>query len=217
MRHFAPTLTYDASATNIVGFIDKSPGSLILRSNTFTAFTVNANYVINATTSTGTNAAVTSMGNQYPNANPFAPSATLDLTEIGDRYLDGSLILHPILNRTVGFLSQGGTYSSPQALGSVSGSVTCDTASGNECDMTLAGNVTSFTLRNSATPNAGQRVIVKISQDATGGRTFAWPSNAKFPGGTAPTVTPTANKTDIFTFISNGTNFYQEAPPAQNL
>jgi hypothetical protein len=167
--------------------------------------------------SLGVNGAVTSIGNQYLNATPFAGSANIDLTEVGDRYMDASWVLHPLLNRTAGLLSNGGTYSTPQALGSVSGSVTCDTSAGNECDMTLTGNVTSFTLQNSATPNAGQRVILKITQDATGGRTFAWPSNAKFPGGTPPTVTPTANKTDIFTFISNGTNFYQEAPPAQNL
>jgi hypothetical protein len=41
--------------------------------------------------------------------------------------------------------------------------------------ITLTGNVTSSTLVNLA---AGQRVTFKVCQDATGGRTFAWPTAA---------------------------------------
>lgn len=47
-------------------------------------------------------------------------------------------------------------------------------------EITLTGNVTSSTLNN-LTP--GQRLTFWIKQDATGGRTFVWPTNVKGFGG----------------------------------
>ena len=36
-----------------------------------------------------------------------------------------------------------------------------------------------------------------ITQDATGGRTLAWPANIKWPGGQAPVLSTAANRVDI--------------------
>jgi len=54
---------------------------------------------------------------------------------------------------------------------------------------------------------AGKSFVTMLKQDATGSRTPTW-STVTWPSGTAPTVTTTANKTDIFSFFSDGTNWY---------
>lgn len=50
---------------------------------------------------------------------------------------------------------------------------------------------------------AGQFSVIRVEvqQDATGSRTITLPT-VKWPGGTAPTPTATANKTDLFEFFS---------------
>ncbi len=53
---------------------------------------------------------------------------------------------------------------------------------------------------------AGFRYTLIITQDATGSRTATWGSKYKWPGGTAPTLTATAARSDVFEFISDGTN-----------
>lgn len=55
---------------------------------------------------------------------------------------------------------------------------------------------------------AGEIYTLKLIQDATGSRTVTWNSVFKFAGGTAPTLTTTANAVDIIQFISDGTNMY---------
>jgi len=66
-----------------------------------------------------------------------------------------------------------------------------------------AGNVI-FTFAN---PTTGGRYVLAIKQDATGSRTVTWPGTVRWPGGTAPTITTTASKTDYIGFIYNGTNY----------
>lgn len=57
-------------------------------------------------------------------------------------------------------------------------------------------------------PVQGEIYLIKIIQDGTGSRTITtWPTNTKWPGGTAPTLTTTANRYDIITFYYDGTNF----------
>lgn len=51
---------------------------------------------------------------------------------------------------------------------------TFDASVGDSLQITLTGNVSSSTLSNVV---AGQTIAFKIIQDATGGRTFAWPTN----------------------------------------
>ena len=69
--------------------------------------------------------------------------------------------------------------------------------------VTLAGNRT-LTFSN---PQAGSRYLLKITQDATGSRTITWPSTVKWAGGSAPTLTATAAKTDLIEFLFDGTNY----------
>lgn len=50
-------------------------------------------------------------------------------------------------------------------------------------------------------PAAGKSISLALAQDGTGSRTVTWPATVKWPGGTAPTLTTTPNKTDRLTFL----------------
>lgn len=74
------------------------------------------------------------------------------------------------------------------------------------------GTVQIITLTGNATitmPSAvsGKSFIMFLKQDATGSRTVTW-STVKWAGGTAPTITSTASRQDIYSFFSDGTNWY---------
>jgi hypothetical protein len=74
------------------------------------------------------------------------------------------------------------------------------------------GTVQIVTLTASTTitmPTAalGKSFILLLRQDATGSRTVTW-STVNWSGGTAPTITSTASKQDIFSFFSDGTSWY---------
>ena len=68
---------------------------------------------------------------------------------------------------------------------------------------TLTGNAT-FTFNNPVT-DATYKFF--LTQDGTGSRTVTWPAAVKWYGGSAPTLTTTAGKTDTITCEYNGTNY----------
>jgi hypothetical protein len=69
--------------------------------------------------------------------------------------------------------------------------------------ITLTGNAT-ITM---PTAVSGKSFIMYLKQDATGSRTVTW-STVKWAGNTAPTITATASRQDIYSFFSDGTNWY---------
>lgn len=73
-----------------------------------------------------------------------------------------------------------------RATSSVSGAVTINADNGPSQTLTLTGAVTSITLTNFSD---GESLRVTFLQDATGGRTVAWPNTWLWPGG-ATLVTP---------------------------
>ena len=72
--------------------------------------------------------------------------------------------------------------------------------------VTLGGNRTLSAPTNGAT---GQFISLAVIQDATGSRTLTWNSVYEFTGDTAPTLTTTASKADLFVFRYNGTVWYE--------
>lgn len=71
--------------------------------------------------------------------------------------------------------------------------------------VTLAGNRTFvFTA-----PPDPCLLMVQVTQDATGSRTVTWPSTVIWAGGTAPTLTTTANRIDRIWFWYDGTNYLE--------
>ena len=87
-------------------------------------------------------------------------------------------------------------------------------------DARAAANAYHLTTENTtfaAPSNAveGAIISVEIAQGSTA-RTIAWNTVFEFAASTAPTVTATANKTDIFAFRYNG-SVWQEIGRVQNL
>lgn len=76
--------------------------------------------------------------------------------------------------------------------------ITPDFSSSNNYSVTLGGN---RTMANPTNIVAGQSGSMFITQDATGSRTLAWGSYWDFIGGTAPTLTTTANAVDRVDYI----------------
>ena len=81
--------------------------------------------------------------------------------------------------------------------------ITVDLANGTVQILTLTANAT-ITM---PTAGAGKSFIIFLRQDATGSRTVTW-TTVKWAGGTAPTITSTASKQDIYSFFSDGTSWY---------
>jgi hypothetical protein len=75
--------------------------------------------------------------------------------------------------------------------------ITWDVGSSPVAKVTLAGNRTLSAPTNSA---SGQFISLTVIQDATGSRLLTWNSAYEFTGDTAPTLTTTASKADIFVF-----------------
>ena len=69
--------------------------------------------------------------------------------------------------------------------------------------ITLTGNAT-ITM---PTAVSGKSFIMFLRQDATGSRTVTW-STVNWASATAPTITSTASKQDIYSFFSDGTSWY---------
>ena len=76
--------------------------------------------------------------------------------------------------------------------------ITPDFALANNYTVTLGGN---RTLANPTNLTAGQSGSIFVVQDATGSRTLAYGSYWDFIGGTAPTLTTTANAVDRIDYV----------------
>ena len=101
-------------------------------------------------------------------------------------------------------------FSEKTGTSTATGNVTLNLSLGNTFPITLAGNITGFTLSN--VPADSFSITIIITQAATGGPfttnfTFAG-YTVKWAGAATPVITTTANKTDIFCFTRVGTTIY---------
>ncbi|BBL73965.1 hypothetical protein [Methylomagnum ishizawai] len=77
------------------------------------------------------------------------------------------------------------------------GAITPDLSLGNVFLVSLTTNITAVNAPTNVPASGSIPISIRFTQDATGGRTVAgWNSVYKFPGGTAPTITATANAVD---------------------
>jgi hypothetical protein len=76
--------------------------------------------------------------------------------------------------------------------------ITPDLADSNNFSVTLGGN---RTLANPTNITAGQSGSIFVTQDGTGSRTLAYGSYWDFAGGTAPTLSTTANAIDRIDYV----------------
>ena len=99
---------------------------------------------------------------------------------------------------------EGHAYSQEIDNGNSSTADTIDWTTGNFQRSTLTDNCTyTFTA-----PTGTTTLILKLIQDGTGSRIATFPASVKWSGGTAPTLTTTANAIDIISFYYDGTNYY---------
>ena len=94
-------------------------------------------------------------------------------------------------------------YTETQYSTNVSTSITLSLDNGTIQYLTLTGNTTI----SMPTVASGKSFVMYLKQDATGSRTVTW-SIVKWAGGTVPTVTAAASRMDIFSFFSDGVNWY---------
>lgn len=82
-------------------------------------------------------------------------------------------------------------------------------ASGYNAKVTMTGNAT---LNAPTNYTVGQTYTLQVTQDATGSRTMTWPASFAWGAAGTPTLTTTANKTDLVTLICvNSTPTYYAA------
>lgn len=153
-------------------------------------------------------AAVTVTGTATFNGSIVLEGTTADAHEL-------TLACDPTADRTVTFpdatttlagLAVAQSYTAQQR-GAISAltdgaTITPDFALANNFSVTLGGN---RTLANPSNLTAGASGCIWITQDGTGSRTLAYGSSWDFTGGTAPTLTTTANARDCLVYSVQST------------
>jgi len=120
-------------------------------------------------------------------------------TYTGSETLTNKTLTNPTVTNYTETLYAIGNSSTAQTIALTNGTVqTC----------TLTGNCT-FTMPTAA---AGKSFILILSTGA--GSFTATFTSVKFPSNTAPTITTTASRWDILTFVSDGTNWYGNSAQA---
>ena len=171
-----------------------------------TMATQNANAVvitggtINTVAHTGgsfANANITSVAVTFPNSYLANSTATLGNATITLGSTTTSVGNLTITNTQVNNYTEGVV-----TIGNSSTTQTLSLANGTVQTVTLTGNCT-FTM---PTVTAGKSFILIMSTGA-GSFTSTFTS-VKWPANTAPTITTTASRWDIITFVADGTNWY---------
>ena len=104
------------------------------------------------------------------------------------------------------------TLTTPVINGYTEGVVTANTTA--TYTIALTGTIQILTLTAAAVTYtfpaavAGKSFLLVQRQDATGSRTVVWDAAVRWPGGSAPTLTPTAIRADLFAFTCDGTYWY---------
>lgn len=127
------------------------------------------------------------------------PTERLRITNVGNTSISGDLTVAGNLAVT--------TYTeSVTASGTVSSSATLSLAAGTLLTATLtASTACTFTM---PTAVAGKSFVLLLKQAASTGNGSATFTGVKWNSVGAPTITATAGKMDILTFVSDGTNWY---------
>jgi len=84
------------------------------------------------------------------------------------------------------------------------GTTTIDWKLGNKFKFTFGAQNETFTFTAPTNPCT---LMLTLIQDGTGSRTVTWPATVKWPGGTAPTLTTTANARDKVALDWDGTQY----------
>jgi hypothetical protein len=105
-----------------------------------------------------------------------------------------------------------------QSTNSISGgAIPIDLNSSSVFAVNLNATVTSFTITNTQASGLVNSFVLVLIADGTA-RSVTWPVSFKWPSGTAPTLTSTLNKKDVFVFFTyDGGTSWQAFTSGQNL
>lgn len=90
-----------------------------------------------------------------------------------------------------------------------SGTLTLNLENGNVFGVSLNASITTLTIQNPSASGTACSFTLALTADGTA-RTVTWGASVKWASGTAPTLTSTNGKVDIFTFVTwdAGSNWY---------
>ncbi len=137
------------------------------------------------------------------------PSWTLKLYDGTDWIALGTVDTTANAYQTAGLTDAAHEYTKAQNFNATTltdgANIAWNLESNQVASVTLAGN---RTLDNPTNIKDGGTYILTVKQDGTGGRTLAYGTAYKWPGGTAPTLSTGASAVDILTFVSDGTSMF---------
>ena len=99
----------------------------------------------------------------------------------------------------------GQSWVTADANGNTTSTTAVDWNNGNIQTFTLNANPTTFTFSNG---RSGATYILIVKQNSSGSYTVSWPGTVAWSGASTPTMTPTANRYDVYTFIYAGTKYF---------
>jgi len=173
-----------------------SAGSLSAGAVTATGLTLTTTPLAAGSGGTGKSSLGTGVANflETPTSNNLALAVT-------DETGTGSLVFNTTPTLT-GAIISGATRESPFSVGNSGTSVTLSLANGTFQQVTLTGNCT-FTMPTAVSGSSFTLQIFTGAGSFTG--TF---TGVRWQGAISPTLTTTASRVDIASFLSDGTNWY---------
>jgi len=146
----------------------------------------------------------------YTSTITASPTATRTITvPDSDFTMTGNDLTQTLTAKTLTNPTVTNYVESVVVIGTVTSSSTLSLTSGTVQTATLtASTACTFTM---PTATAGKSFVLLLKQAATTGNGTATFTGVKFGTAGAPTITATAGKMDILTFISDGTNWYGSA------
>ena len=127
----------------------------------------------------------------------------VDAKDITIQQFDGTELVN---FNDAGYSSFTSAALNPEATLTDSTTVSWNASTQTVAKLTLGG---SRTLSAPTGGAAGQYISLLAIQDSTGSRTITWNAVYEFKDDTAPTLTTTSNKGDIFTFRYNGSKWLE--------
>lgn len=82
-----------------------------------------------------------------------------------------------------------------------SGTITLNLNASTVFNVSLNANITTITLQNVQSAGRSSSFVLVFTGDGTA-RSVTWPASFYWPNGTAPTITSTAGKDDVFVFFT---------------
>jgi len=134
----------------------------------------------------------------------LSDTGNLSIVDHGSAFMTGSAAsITTEGNRTL----KTATFNAEYSNGDSGSSKTVDWNNGQKQMITLTGDCT-FTFTD---PPGPCNLILRMVQDATGGRDPSWPASVKWVGSAEPTWSSGNGDIDIVSFYFDGTNYYAAA------